>query len=89
MKDCNSHWDTFKRILNVIEIKVREVDFDEISKLLGQRPARRNTIVNIQHLMIARENGLTVLTGDLPLKERFKIFYTEIMTYDELRKSSS
>jgi len=88
LKDCNAHWDTFKKVLNIVEIKVREIDFDEISKLLGQRPARRNTIVNIQHLMIAKENGLTVLTGDLPLKERFKIFYKEIMAYDELRKLS-
>lgn len=85
-KDCQFVWNDFIKSLRVIELRIETIDFDEISRLVAERPTRRGMIVNIIHIMFAKENKLKVLTGDKPLKDRFKIFYTEILTYDEFRK---
>jgi hypothetical protein len=85
-KDCQFTWNDFIKSLRVIELRIETIDFDEILKLVSTRPTRRGMIVNIIHLLFAKENRLIVLTGDKPLKDRFKVFYTEILTYEEFRK---
>jgi len=86
LKDCISIWNnSFIKILRAKELFIESVDFEQISKLVAERPTRRGMIVNIIHLMFAKENNLIVLTGDKPLKDRFKVFYTKVIDYEEFR----
>ena len=86
-KECNFIWnDSFIKILRVNELFIEKVDFEQIVRLVAERPTRKGMIVNIIHLMVAKGNNLTVLTGDKPLKERFEIFYTKVIDYEEFRK---
>lgn len=39
-------------------------------------------------LVVAKNNELTVLTSDEVLKRRFKVYYSNVISYDELRKIS-
>jgi len=91
-KDCYALWDSFRKSMNVAEIFIEEeeknVDFEQIAKMMSERPAPRGIIINIIHLFVAKNNELTVLTSDKPLKERFKVYYTNVIFYDELRKIS-
>jgi hypothetical protein len=85
--DCNNLWrNSFLKILNVKELIIENVDFEYITKMVSERPTKRGMIVNIIHLIFAKENELTILTADKPLKNRFKIFYTKIIDYEEFRK---
>lgn len=85
-EECFVVWDFFLRFLQVTEILVKEVDFMEIADMLAQKPAKKTTIVNLEHLWTAKKNDLTVLTGDKPLKERFRIFYSKVIDYIDFRK---
>lgn len=86
-EDCKNLWEeSFLKTLGVAELIVENIDIEQIAKLVAERPTRRGMIVNIIHLMIAKENKLTVLTGDKPLKDRFKVFYTKVIDYEEFRQ---
>jgi hypothetical protein len=37
---------------------------------------------------VAKNHSLTILTSDEVLKKKFKIYYTKVITYDELRNIS-
>ena len=87
LKECSSIWnESFIKILRVSELFIEKVDFEQITRMVAERPTRRGMIINIVHLMIAKGNNLTVLTGDKPLKERFEVFYTKVIDYEEFRK---
>ncbi len=85
-EECYVVWDFFLGFLQVTEILVKEVDFVEISDALAQKPARKTTIINLQHLWVAKKDNLTMLTGDKPLKERFKVFYDRVIDYIEFQQ---
>jgi len=86
-KECGAIWnESFIKILRVNELFIEKVDFEQIARLAAERPTRRGMIVNIIHIMVAKDNNLIVLTGDKPLKERFKVFYTKVIDYEEFRK---
>ncbi|MBI2543490.1 MAG: type II toxin-antitoxin system VapC family toxin [Candidatus Aenigmarchaeota archaeon] len=91
-EDCYTLWKSFRQSMNVVEIFIEEdedkISFEDIAKMMSERPAPRGIIVNIIHLLAAKNHELTVLTSDEILKNRFKVYYTNIMTYDELRKIS-
>ncbi len=91
-KDCYSLWESFRKSMSVTEIFIEEeeenIDFEQIAKMTSERPAPKGIIINIIHLLVAKKNELMVLTSDKPLKERFQVYYTNVMTYDELRKIS-
>ena len=91
-KDCYVLWKSFRQSLNVIEIFIedddRKISFEDMAKMVSERPAPKGIIINLLHLLLAKNNELTVLTSDKPLKNRFKIYYTKVMTYEELRKIS-
>ncbi len=84
--ECHVVWDFFLRFLKTTEIFVKEVAFVEISDALARKPAKKTTIINLQHLWVAKKDNLTMLTGDKPLKERFKIFYDKVIDYIEFQK---
>ncbi len=91
-KDCYILWKSFRQSLNVIEILIEDdqskISFENIAKMMSERPAPKGIIINLIHLLVAKNNELTVLTSDEVLKNRFKVYYTKVMTYDELRKIS-
>lgn len=91
-KDCYSSWDLFVESLNVKEVIIEEdeqkISFEDIAKMMSERPAPRGIIINIIHLLVAKNNELTVLTSDDVLKKRFKVYYANVISYDELRKIS-
>lgn len=91
-KDCYILWKSFRQSMNVTEIFIEEdedkISFEDIAKMVSERPAPRGIIINIIHLLVAKSHELTVLTSDEVLKRRFKVYYTNVMTYDELRKVS-
>lgn len=85
-KDCFNLWKFFKEILNVKEFIIEKIDFDRITNMVAEEVAPKGILINLQHLLVAQENELTVLTGDKPLKERFVKFYDKVMSYIEFRK---
>ena len=85
-KECYQLWDLFKEALSVTELEIEKIYLEEMTKLVAQRPSTRGMIINIIHLLFAKHNNLAVLTGDKPLKDRFKVFYTEVLDYEEFRK---
>ncbi len=91
-KDCYNSWFSFRKSLKVKEILIEDdedkISFEQIAKMMSERPAPRGIIVNIIHLLVAKNNNLTVLTSDEVLKNRFKVYYTNVLTYDVLRKIS-
>ncbi len=88
-KDCYDLWKSFRQSLNVIEIFIEEeekkISFEAIAKMMSERPAPKGIIVNIIHLLVAKNNELVVLTSDEVLRNRFKVYYTNVITYEELR----
>lgn len=91
-KDCYSSWDSFVESLNVKEIIIEEdeneISFEDIARMVSERPAPKGIIINIIHVLVAKNNELTVLTSDKPLKDRFKVYYTNVISYDELKNIS-
>src|SRR3989338_4293401 len=91
-KDCYILWKSFRQSMNVIEIFIEEdehkVSFEDIAKMMSERPAPKGIIINLIHLLVAKNNKLIVLTSDEILKKRFTVYYTNVMTYEELRKIS-
>lgn len=91
-KDCYILWKSFRQSMNVVEIFIEEdedkISFEDIAKMMTERPAPKGIIVNIIHLFVAKNHELAVLTSDEVLKNRFKVYYTNVMTYEELRKIS-
>lgn len=85
-EECYIVWEFFLRFLEITEILVTEVNFVEISDALAQKPAKKTTVINLQHLWVAKKNNLTLLTGDKPLKERFQIFYNKVINYPEFQQ---
>lgn len=85
-EECYTVWDFFLRFMEAKEVLVKEIDFVEIADMLAQKPAKKTTVINLQHLQIAKRSEFTVLTGDKPLKERFKLFYNKVIDYIEFRK---
>lgn len=91
-EDCYSSWDLFVESLNVKEIIIEEdeqkVSFEDIAKMVSERPAPKGIIINLIHLLVAKSHELTVLTSDKVLKKRFEVYYTKVITYDELKDIS-
>lgn len=91
-KDCYALWQSFRQSLVVTEIFIEEdedkISFENIAKMVSERPAPRGIIINLIHLLVAKNHDLTVLTSDEVLKKRFQVYYTKVMTYEELRKIS-
>lgn len=85
-KECYQLWDLFKEALSITELEMGEIYLEEMAKLVTQRPSTRGMIINIIHLLFAKHNNLSVLTGDKPLKDRFKAFYTNVLDYEEFRR---
>lgn len=82
-RECHQLWDLFKEALFITELEMKELDMEEVAVLVAQRLSTRGMIINTMHLLFAKHNGFIVLTGDKPLKERFKAFYTSVLDYDE------
>ncbi|MBI2583779.1 MAG: hypothetical protein HYW25_03875 [Candidatus Aenigmarchaeota archaeon] len=91
-KDCRILWKSFAESLDVREILIEEdehkISFEYIAKMVSERPAPKGIIINLIHLIVAKNNELTVLTGDKVLKKRFQVYYTNVMAYEDLRKIS-
>lgn len=85
-KECYQLWNLFKEALSITELEMEEVYLEEMAKLVAQQPSTRGMIINIIHLLFAKHNNLIVLTGDKPLKDRFKVFYNNVLDYDEFKK---
>jgi hypothetical protein len=47
----------------------------------------KKRVTNLEHLIIAKKNSLTFVTGDKEITEKCKIFYDRIISYKELRKA--
>ncbi len=88
-KDCYTLWQSFKQSLAVTEIFIEEdeqkISFEDIAKMVSERPAPRGIIINLIHLLVAKNHELTVLTSDKVLKRRFQVYYTKVITYDDLK----
>ncbi len=91
-EDCYTLWKSFRQSMNVVEIFIEEdekkIGFEDIAKMMSERPAPKGIIINLIHLLVAKNNELTVLTSDEVLKNRFRVYYTNVMSYDEFRKIS-
>lgn len=85
-EECYAVWYFFLSFLQTTEILVKEIDFIEIADILAQKPAKKTTVINLQHLLTAKKDNLTVLTGDKPLRERFELFYDKVIDYIEFRR---
>jgi len=80
-------WDTFLKSLNCKYIAKFLLDERLVDVAMNYRMKLR-TVVNFQHLFIAKEEGAYLLTGDKDLVEivRKNNLYDKIITYIELRK---
>lgn len=91
-KDCYALWQSFRQSLAATEIFIEEdeqkVSFESIAKMVSERPAPKGIIINLIHLLVAKNHELTVLTSDEVLKKRFKVYYTNVITYGELKDIS-
>ena len=72
----------------IIEEDEHKISFEYIAKMVSERPAPKGIIINLIHLIVAKNNELAVLTSDEVLKGRFRTYYTNVMTYEDLRKTS-
>lgn len=77
-KDCYALWETFRRSLFVTEILIEDdeqkISFESIAKMVSERPAPRGIIINLIHLLVAKNNNLFILTSDNVLKRRFQAY---------------
>ena len=91
-RDCYILWKSFVESLGTKEIIIEEdnhkISFENIAKMMSERPAPKGIVINLIHLFVAKNNELTVLTSDEVLKNRFRVYYTKVITYEELRKIS-
>ena len=91
-RDCYILWKSFVESLGTKEIIIEEdnhkISFENIAKMMSERPAPKGIVINLVHLIVAKNNELTVLTSDEVLKNRFRVYYTKVITYEELRKIS-
>lgn len=79
-------WNTFSDFFNITNIDVKEIDFKKLMKISLEVPTKKKTLVNLEHLEISKKNGFYFLTGEEKLKEKYKKYYDNILTYKELRK---
>lgn len=85
VKEAEEYWDTFISNFNIDLIVVKEIDFNELIEVVKNVPTRKKTLVNLMHLQVAKRNGLYFLTGEEPLKEKYKGYYDKTLTYEDLR----
>jgi len=85
-KETDDLWETFLRTFNMSFIIVKEIDFEDLIRLCKAVPTKKKTLVNLIHLQIAKKNNLWFLTGEEELKEKYKEYYDEVLTYEDLRK---
>lgn len=84
--EAEEYWNTFINSFNVVLIIVKEIDFNELLKIVEKIPTRKKTLINLIHLQIARKNNLWFITGEESLKEKYKEYYDKVLTYEDLRK---
>ena len=91
-KDCYALWEPFRQSLNITEVFIEEdehkISFKDIAKMVSERPSPKGVIINLIHLLVAKNHDLTVLTSDKVLKKRFQVYYTKVIIYDELKNIS-
>jgi len=46
----------------------------------------KKRVTNLEHLIIAKKNDLTFVTGDKEIERKCKVFYEKILNYRTLRK---
>lgn len=86
IEEAEEYWATFISNFNITVIIVKEIDFNELIEVVKNVPTRKKTLVNLIHLQVAKKNNLYFLTGEEPLKERYKEYYNKTLTYEDLRK---
>lgn len=86
IQESEEYWDTFINNFNITVMVVKEIDFNELTEIVKNVPTRKKTLVNLIHLQVAKKNGLYFLTGEEPLKEKYKEYYDKTLTYEDIRK---
>jgi len=84
-------WETFLRSFNLkyIEAEIDAKSIEELSELCLKINTKKRTLTNLLHLEVARRYNLTFLTGEKKLKEKYSKYYSNIITYKELRQKLS
>lgn len=79
-------WKTFLDSFKISYEDIREIDFDDLAELCKNVETKKKTLVNLMHMQIAKKRGIYFLTGEEPLKEKYKFYYDKTLTYENLRK---
>ncbi len=83
---CNEIWDTFMKSFTITAIDSKEVELEELLKLVSKIATKKKTLVNLMHLQLAKKNSLWFLTGEEQLKDKYKEYYQKVLTYKDLRQ---
>lgn len=87
-ENCNIAWNSFVKSFAVLEIKARHIELYELLFLVSKVATKKKTLVNLMHLQLAKKNSLWFLTGEENLKTKYKEYYDNVITYEELRQIS-
>lgn len=85
-KESEEIWESFIDLFRVSYFDVKEVDFNELLRIVSEISTKKKTLVNLIHLQIAKRNGFRFLTGEEKLKKKYEKYYDNILTYKDLRK---
>jgi hypothetical protein len=86
-KDIRNMWKTFLFEISPLYISVPqslEEIYEEIVNIVFKIPMKKR-VTNLEHLIIAKRNDLTFVTGDKEIIGKCRNFYEKIWSYNKLR----
>lgn len=86
---CNQAWNEFIEAYIVTQLVVKEIDFEELTKICLIVKTKKKTLVNLMHMQIAKGENTWFLTGEDKLIEKYKQYYDKTLSYEDLRKMVS
>ena len=86
---CEEVWKDFLNAYKVTFLQVKEIDFDDMTRICLSVKTKKKTLVNLMHLQIAKKEGLWFLTGEKDLISKYKAYYKRVLSYEDLRKMFS
>ncbi len=84
--ECNEAWARFLANYKITIASVREIDFDELTRICLIVKTKKKTLVNLMHMQIAKKGDVWFLTGEDRLIEKYKQYYNKTLSYENLRK---
>lgn len=83
---CRDLWTYFVDYFSIHEVKVKDVDFDEVAEMCLVTQLSKGSIPNLIQLQFSKKNGSPFATGDNTVRYNFRFYFENIFTYVELRE---